>query len=64
MLTKLLLYTALTAVVPPVGLFLALTDGNFSIASRTIAFCIGLPLAVVIYALTYQFAVGLFAPAA
>jgi hypothetical protein len=63
-MNKLLLNVALLAVVPPVGLFLTITDKSLSIETKTIALSVGLTIGAVLYALIYLFVRQLFVPAA
>jgi hypothetical protein len=63
-MNKLLLNVALLSALPPVGLFLTLTDKSLSVETKTITLSIGLTIGAVLYALIYLFIRQLFAPAA
>lgn len=62
-MNKLLLNVALLIVLPPIGLFLTLTDKSLSVETKTIALSVGLTIGAVLYALIYLFIRQLFAPA-
>jgi hypothetical protein len=62
-MNKLLLNVALLIVLPPVGLFMTITEKNLSVETKTIALIIGLTLGTVFYALMYLFIRQLFVPA-
>ncbi|MGA7952183.1 MAG: hypothetical protein WCA07_01565 [Gloeobacterales cyanobacterium] len=63
-MNKLLLNVALLIVLPPVGLFLTITDRSLSVETKTITLSIGLTIGTVLYALLYLFIRQLFAPVA
>lgn len=63
-MNKLLLNVALLIVLPPVGLFLTITEKSLSVETKTISLIVGLTIGTIFYALIYLFIRQLFAPAA